>query len=90
MQARILDPVHGRGRGWHRKAFQKVRCGSLGEILPHPLSTAGLDEQRQSIVLELYCRNAGRKRKSRKRDAGHGQVERRREGRRNESKKVRA
>jgi hypothetical protein len=36
-------------------------------------------------VLELYCRNAGRKRESRKREAGHGQVERRGEGRRKES-----
>ena len=29
---------------------------------------AGLDEQRQSMVLELYCRKAGRRRESRKRD----------------------
>ena len=28
--------------------------------------TAGLDEQRQSMVLELYCRKAGRKREGRK------------------------
>ena len=28
----------------------------------------GLDEQRQSIVLELYCRKAGRKRKGGKRE----------------------
>jgi hypothetical protein len=28
----------------------------------------GLDEQRQSVVLELYCRKAGRKREGRKRE----------------------
>jgi hypothetical protein len=28
----------------------------------------GLDEQRQSIVLELYCRKAGGKRKGKKRE----------------------
>jgi hypothetical protein len=28
----------------------------------------GLDEQRQSMVLELYCRKAGRKREGRKRE----------------------
>ena len=28
----------------------------------------GLDEQRQSIVLELYCRKAGRKREDRKKE----------------------
>jgi hypothetical protein len=37
-----------------------------------------LDEQRQSMVLELYCRKAGRKREGRKREreASHGHVER--------------
>jgi hypothetical protein len=29
---------------------------------------AGLDEQRQSMVLELYCRKAGGKREGRKRE----------------------
>jgi hypothetical protein len=46
----------------------------------------GLDEQRQSMVLELYCRKAGGKRegRKRKRETGHGQEERRekRRGRR--------
>jgi hypothetical protein len=41
----------------------------------------GLDEQRQSMVLEIYCRKAGRKRKGgereRERERGHGQEERR-------------
>ena len=31
----------------------------------------GLDEQRQSMVLELYCRKAGGKREGRKKEAGH-------------------
>jgi hypothetical protein len=53
----------------HRMAFwQEVRGDSLGESLSHRSSMAGLDEQRQSMVLELYCRKAGRKRKGRKRD----------------------
>jgi hypothetical protein len=30
----------------------------------------GLDEQRPSMVLELYCRKAGRKREGRKRERG--------------------
>ena len=43
----------------HRKTFwREVRCGSLGESLSHRSSTAGL-EQRQSMVLELYCRKQG-------------------------------
>ena len=32
------------------------------------VSSVGLDEQRQSMVLELYCRKAGGKRKGRKRE----------------------
>ena len=60
-----------------RKAFWwEVRCGSLGKSLSHHSSTVGLDEQRQSMVLELYCRKAGRKREGRKREAGHGHMER--------------
>jgi hypothetical protein len=39
-----------------------------------------LDEQRQSVVLELYCRKAERKREGRRREAGHGHVERGRKG----------
>ena len=34
----------------------------------------GLDEQIQSMVLELYCRKTGRKREGRKRGTGHGHV----------------
>jgi hypothetical protein len=42
---------------------------------------AGLDDQRQSMVLELYCRKAERKREGIKREgikreASHGHVER--------------
>jgi hypothetical protein len=46
----------------------------------------GLDEQRQSMVLELYCRKAKRKREGkRKRHVGHGYVERRGKGQRKKS-----
>jgi hypothetical protein len=46
----------------------------------------GLDEQRQSMVLELYCRKAGEKREGRKRrgqpwpSGGQGEGEREKEG----------
>ena len=40
----------------------------LRERLFYRLSMSGLDDQRQSIVLELYCRKAGGKRKGRKRE----------------------
>ena len=63
-----------------RKAFQwEVRHGSIGESLSHDSSTAGLDEQRQSMVLELYCRKAGRKErreKERQRERGRRRRER--------------
>ena len=53
----------------HRKAFHReIRNGSLEESLSHHPSTVGLDEQRQSMVLELYCRKAGGKREGRKRE----------------------
>jgi hypothetical protein len=44
----------------------------------------GLNEQRQSMVLELYCSKAGGKRESRKRerDTRHSQEERKGEGKR--------
>jgi hypothetical protein len=46
-----------------RKAsWWEVRRCSLGKSLSHPSSMAGLDEQRQSMVLELYVRKARRKR----------------------------
>ena len=51
----------------HMKAFHlESRIGSLRESLSHPPSTVGLDEQRQSMVLELYYRKAGRKREGRR------------------------
>jgi hypothetical protein len=54
-----------------RKAFLwEVIHGFLGESLSHHLSMAGLDEQRQSMVLELYYRKAERKREGRKRERG--------------------
>jgi hypothetical protein len=43
----------------------------------------GLGEKRWSMILELYCRKAGRNREGkRKREASHSHVERRGEGRR--------
>ena len=47
-----------------------------------------LDEQRQSMVLELYCRKAGGKRKGKKRK-GDGQWPRRGKGQRRERRKTR-
>ena len=68
MQARVLSL-------WleHRKAFHgEVKSGSLEESLSHHPSTEGLDEQRQSMVLELYFRKAGGKRESkRERETSH-------------------
>jgi hypothetical protein len=44
-----------------RKAFwQEDRNGSSGESLFHRSSTVGLAEQRESMVLELYCKKADR------------------------------
>jgi hypothetical protein len=40
--------------------------GRLGESLSYPPSVVGLDERRLSMVLELYCRKAERKREGRK------------------------
>ena len=64
--------VFGRVCGWsaRRPSRGDVRQSSLGESLSHRSSTVGLDEQRQSMVLELYCRKAGRKREGRKRERG--------------------
>ena len=45
-----------------RKAFwREVRHDLLGESLCDHSSMAGLDEHRQSMVLELYCRKAVRR-----------------------------
>jgi hypothetical protein len=63
----------------HRKVFHwEIRNSSLGESLSHHPSTVGLDEQRQGMVLELYCRKAGGKRKGRKRDGPWPRVKRER------------
>ena len=62
----------------HRNAFQgEVRHGSLRESLFNLSSMEGLEEQRQSMVLEFYCRNAERKREGTKREIGHDHMERR-------------
>jgi hypothetical protein len=52
----------------HRKTRQEVRHGSLGESLSHHSSTVGLDEQRQSMVLEFHYSKAERKGEGRKRE----------------------
>ena len=75
MQARVLSPVCGWSVG---RPLKGVRRGSLEESLSHRPSTAGLDEQRQFMVLELYCRKAGGKREER--EESHGQEERRGKG----------
>jgi hypothetical protein len=95
-EERALDSSHVSKSPWsglwleHRKAFLlEVRHGSLGESLSRRSSTAGLDEQRQSMVLELYCRKAGRRRKGRKREgeACHGHMEGGGEGERKRARK---
>jgi hypothetical protein len=48
--------------------WREVRQGSLGESLSHHSSMVGLDDQRQSVVLEHYCREAGGKREGRERE----------------------
>ena len=51
--ARVLGPVSG----WTTGRTSGGRLdGSLGESLSHCSSTVGLDKQRKSMVLELYCR----------------------------------
>jgi hypothetical protein len=65
MQVRVLRPVCGCRVG---KAFwPELRHSLLGKNLPHLSSTAGFHDQRQSMVLELYCRKAGRKERIRAR-----------------------
>jgi hypothetical protein len=64
--------------------------GSVGESLSHRPGAVGLDEQRQCLILELYCRKAGgkeRRQKERERETSHGQEERR--GKRRERRKAR-
>jgi hypothetical protein len=54
----------------HRKVFRwEVRCGLLEGNNSHHSSMVGLDEQRESMVLEFYCRKTGAKREGRERSA---------------------
>ena len=70
-QARDLGLV----RDWST-GRQEVRHSLLGKSLSHRSSTAGLDEQRQSMVIDLYCRRQGKIDKvERGTEAGHGHVE---------------
>jgi hypothetical protein len=57
-------------------SWREVRHGLLEESLSHYSSMSGLDDQRESIVLQLYCRTAGKKREGKKREAGHGHMDR--------------
>ena len=61
MQARVLSPVCGWSTGRPSDRRWEIRHSWLEENLSDHPSTVGLDEQRQSMVLELYCRKAGRK-----------------------------
>ena len=73
----------------HRKAFNwEIRNGLLGENLSHhPPNSVGLDEQRLSMVLELYYRKSGGKeKKGGKKGTDYGQEERRGERREREKK----
>ena len=60
-QMRVLSLVHGYSIG--RPSGRR-----LGESLYHHSSTVDLDGQKQSKVLELYCRKSGEKREGRKSD----------------------
>jgi hypothetical protein len=66
------------GSGWFSRVLGLVHGWSAGrpssKNLSHCSSTVGLDEQRQYMVLELYCRKAGGRREGRKREAGHGHI----------------
>ena len=66
----VLGGFHAGESTWfgpwleHRKTFlRETRRGYLGESLLHHSSMVGLDEQSRSMVLELYCRKAERKRR---------------------------
>jgi hypothetical protein len=72
LEGESLGPVNDWSTGG-----REVRCSHLGENLSHHSSTSSLNEQRQFIVLELYCRMAGGKREGSKGETSHGQVERR-------------
>jgi hypothetical protein len=61
----------------------------LGKNLFSPSRAVGLDEQRQSMVLELYCRKAGEREKVERGggETSHGQEETK--GKRRERRTVR-
>jgi hypothetical protein len=56
-RARFFGLVHGWSAG--RTSSRRLDNGSLGQSLSHHSSMVGLDEQRHSVVLELYFRKAG-------------------------------
>jgi hypothetical protein len=71
----VLDVSHADESPWsdpwleHRMAFWlEVRHGLLGESLSHHSSKVVLDDQRQSMVLDIYCRKTGVKREGKKKE----------------------
>ena len=54
--------------GYRKSFLQEIRNDSLGKSLSHCLITVGLDEQRQSMVLEPYCRQGEREKVEKVRD----------------------
>ena len=72
-QGRVLGPVHGWSTG--RPSSWRLDMALRGNLFHHSI-TVGLDEKKQSMVLEFYCRKT-----ERKREASRGLVERREEGR---------
>jgi hypothetical protein len=63
----VLSGSHAGESLWYGP-WMEQRKVSLGESLSHHLSTEGLDEQRQSMFLQLYYKKAGRKSEGRKKE----------------------
>jgi hypothetical protein len=76
----------GYGRGGENR-IEVLRIQEEGRRREVPTQVGvlslGLDEQRQSMVLELYCRKSvGKREDKRKRKASHGQEEKKGKGKR--------
>jgi hypothetical protein len=65
MQVRVLSPVRGWSTG--RPSDERLEGGSLEESYPIFQAWRAL-MNRQSMVLKLYCRKAGGKRKGKRRE----------------------
>jgi hypothetical protein len=59
----VLDGPHAGENTWSGPWLERRKAShlSLGENLSHFSSMVGLDDQRQSVVLVLYCRKAGKR-----------------------------